>query len=272
MTGRCMAIARCRRIALASSIACGIVVAAHAQDTGTVAGCITDTTGQPIPGASVDVGGGGTHHIVVTDALGCYTVPNVPAGSYFVFARLQGFLSATLDNLMVKAHESHRADFRMRIAPMCDCLAFPATLAELWNEADAVVRLRIIWHDPDDREPTRFSGALSTVWKRNLSFTATQTLTFTRQTAPSEVEPYAIAQEFVMFLKFSLADQTFVRMSSGDGTVAAFAVENGRIHSAPFADFVGVEAELLTNRLAALAARREVGLRLEPMAAWPRSR
>jgi hypothetical protein len=227
---------------------------AHTQGTSTVAGCITDTTGQPLPGVTVDVGGNGTHRIVRTDASGCYTVPDVPAGSYFVFARLQGFVSVTHDNLNVTPGQPQNIDLRLRVAGMCECITFPNTVAKLWDAADAVVRVRLTNHDPDNPERKYRASVLSS-WKRGFLFNTTEALTFLRFLEGNECEPYAVGQDFVLFLKWSSADQVWVRMSSGEGTVAAFAVENGRIHSAPIAAYVGMDTEQLTNQLASMAAR-----------------
>lgn len=226
-----------------------------AQGTGEVAGCISDVTGEPMPGVTVDVGGSGRHRIVLSDVNGCYAVPDVPSGSYFVFARLQGFVSVTQDNLHVQPGRLLKVDLRMRVAPICECLPFPATLARLWDAADAVVRVRITGHEAGSPE-AKYSGAISRVWKRSPTFTATETLTFVRRTEPSEVEPYAVGQEFVLFLKWSSAEQAFVRMSGGgDGMIAAFALENGRVHSAPLADYVRMDTEQFVNQLDSLAKR-----------------
>ena len=204
---------------------------------------------------TVDVGGNGRHRIVQGDARGCYAVPDVPAGSYFVFARLQGFVSVTRDNLNVEPGRPQNIDLQMRIAPICECITFPDTLAKLWDEADAVVRVRIIGHDSSNPE-SRHRAALLSAWKRLPTLNTSATLTFVRYIEPNEEEAYAVGQDFVVFLKWSSAQQVFVRMSSGgNGTVAAFGVENGRIHSAPISAYVGMEAEQLVNELASFAAR-----------------
>jgi hypothetical protein len=122
-------------------------------------------------------------------------------------------------------------------------------------EADAVVRVRIIAHDSSNPE-SRYRAAVLTLWKNEFpTVNISDKLTFVRQNEPNEVEPYAVGQDFVIFLWWSPAKQVFARMSSGDGTVAAFAVENGRIHSAPISGYAGMEAEQLVNELASFAAR-----------------
>jgi hypothetical protein len=247
-----------KRLLAAASVAVACVMpvysAAHTQDAGTVVGCITEkSTGQPLPDATVDVGGDGRHRIVQSDARGCYAVPDVPAGSYFVFARVHGFVSVTHDNLSVAPGRSESVDFQMPRAGMCECLIFPDTLATLWHAADAVVRVRIIGHDANPQP--RYRAALVSVWKRNPNLNTSEALTFVRYTENDEAEPYAVGQDFVIFLKWSSAEQVFVRMSSGYGPIGAFALENGRIHSAPISSWEGLEAEQLVNELSSLAAR-----------------
>lgn len=53
------------------AVACLTPLNSAAQATSTIAGCITDTIGQPLAGVTVDVGGDGRHRIVQTDARGC---------------------------------------------------------------------------------------------------------------------------------------------------------------------------------------------------------
>jgi len=123
----------------------------------------------------------------------------------------------------------------------------------LWEHADAVVRLRIAGHDSNDPEVTHQASVLS-VWKGNPAVIAGHALTFRRRIEPAESEPYGVGQEFVIFLEWSPQQQAFIRMSN-DGLVAAFAIENGRIHTSPLAGYVGTGSEQLVKELAALAAR-----------------
>ena len=225
-----------------------------AQGTSAVAGCITDTIGQSLPGVTVDVGGSGSHRVVLTSSLGCYSATNVPSGSHFVFARLPGFVSVTRDNLNVDPSQPQTVNFRMRVAPICECLAFPETLSGLWDAADTVVRVRITGHDADAPD-VKHIAAVSNVWKEHSTVKATDTLTFLQRPERDEHEAYAIGQEFVLFLKWSPRERVFVRLSSGDGTVAAFAIEARRIHSAPMAAYAGMEDEQLFRDLSALASR-----------------
>jgi hypothetical protein len=247
-----------RRLLIASPVAFGCLTAqsttAQTRATAIVAGCISDTIGQPLSGATVDIGGADGHRLVVSDASGCYVAPDVSAGPHYVFARLPRFVSVTRDNLDVAPGQFQKIDLEMRLAPICECLPFPSTIGDLWDTADAVVRLRIAGHNPSDPD-VRFRSVLSHVWKRSAHLDTTDSLPFVRRIERDEVEPYTVGQEFIVFLKWSSEERAFVRMSSEEGTVAAFAIENGRIHSGPIAAYVGVDAGTLTDELASFGPR-----------------
>ena len=225
-----------------------------ARATSIIAGCVTDPNGQPMPGVALDIGQRGRHLLAHTDATGCYAVTDVEPGYYFVFARLLGFVSATRDNVIAEADRSQTVNFRMRVAPICECLAFPTTLIALWNRADTVVRVRLTGHDANAPD-AKHIGTLLKVWKGYSTLKSGEMLTFLQRPEGNEIEPYAVDQEFVLFLQWSPQEQAFVRLSSGDGTVGAFAIEGGRVHSAPITRYRGVEDGQLVKELMSLAGR-----------------
>src|SRR5207302_1844995 len=82
----------------------------QAQETGQVAGTVTNEQGQPVATASVVVQR--TRLGVVTGPDGKYVIPEVPAGTRTVVARLIGFGVAT-QVVTVTAGQSVVADFRL---------------------------------------------------------------------------------------------------------------------------------------------------------------
>src|SRR5215470_20089944 len=68
-------------------------VALLAQTTGTVEGTITDQSGAPLPGVSVELSSPNLQGVrtAVTSADGRYRFPSVPPGAYKVTAELSGF-------------------------------------------------------------------------------------------------------------------------------------------------------------------------------------
>ena len=56
-------------------------------------------------------------------------------------------------------------------------------------------------------------------------------------------------------LRWQPADGTFARMMGGYGKGAAFAVEDGRIHSAVLAKYVGMEVDRFLTELQAVSTQ-----------------
>src|SRR2546430_15271146 len=82
----------------------------QAQETGQVPGTVPNEQGQPVAAASVVVQG--TRLAVVTGLEGKYVIPEVPAGTRTVVARLIGFGVAT-EVVTVTPGQSVVADFRL---------------------------------------------------------------------------------------------------------------------------------------------------------------
>jgi len=83
-----------RGLLAAALCAGGGVTAAHAQQTGRVAGTVTDAaTGQPLAGAQVSIAG--TQIRAITNEQGSYALANVPAGTVQVQATMIGYSMAT---------------------------------------------------------------------------------------------------------------------------------------------------------------------------------
>ena len=83
------------RFTLALSV-CALLlapVALIAQTTGTVEGAITDQSGAPLPGVSIELSSPSLQGVrtAVTSADGRYRFPSVPPGAYKVTATLSGF-------------------------------------------------------------------------------------------------------------------------------------------------------------------------------------
>src|SRR2546430_14987719 len=103
---------RCWRFVLALLLAVPGAGLLQAQETGQVAGTVTNEQGQPVATASVVVQG--TRLAVVTDLDGKYVIPEVPAGPRTVVARLIGFGVAT-QVVTVTAGQIVVADFRLSV-------------------------------------------------------------------------------------------------------------------------------------------------------------
>jgi len=68
-------------------------VAMWAQDTATIVGTVTDSTGAVVPGAKVTVANPdrGFTREVASDSAGAYNAARIPIGNYVVTAEMTGF-------------------------------------------------------------------------------------------------------------------------------------------------------------------------------------
>ncbi|MGH9511626.1 MAG: TonB-dependent receptor [Terriglobales bacterium] len=70
-----------------------LLTGAAAQQSGTVAGTVVDTSGAILPGATLQLQPGG--NVAVSNGKGEFTIPNVPSGTYSLAAKYVGFSPST---------------------------------------------------------------------------------------------------------------------------------------------------------------------------------
>ena len=80
------------------------------ESLGTISGTVTDVgTSDPIEGVTVSNGTMSAD----TDADGNYSITGVPIGYYTVTALISGYLSSSVDSILVEANETVTADFQL---------------------------------------------------------------------------------------------------------------------------------------------------------------
>jgi hypothetical protein len=227
---------------------------AWAQDPyGRLAGCVSDMARSPLPGVTIRVTGANVDRTVTSETDGCFRVGVLPPGTYLLFATLPGFSAVTQDELAVRAGALTRVDFRMRVASICECLMVaPPTVPSLWAKADVVAQIRIGGHDygPEDaRVDAVHTATVLRVWKdTRKTGEVLNTLRFVQIQSELPVEPYAVGQEFILFLTAKATDRPF--------TIAgAFALENGRVRSASVAGYQEKSTDDLVTEIVALIGR-----------------
>jgi outer membrane receptor protein involved in Fe transport len=121
-------------------------IAATAQALyGSVTGIITDTSGAAVPGATVAITNTetGLELSTVTDAVGAYTVRNVPGGTYTLKASLQGFKEFVQTNIPVVVGGIVRINGKLEIGALTESVTVTSEAALLkTDKADVSVDLR----------------------------------------------------------------------------------------------------------------------------------
>jgi outer membrane receptor protein involved in Fe transport len=84
--------------------------------TGSLSGVVTDSSGEPLVGASVMVEGTGFG--AVTDADGGYFILAIPPGTYTVDARMVGMTEVGKEGIRVIADQTSRVDFELSVSPV----------------------------------------------------------------------------------------------------------------------------------------------------------
>ena len=90
----------------------GAPLAAFAQGTGTLAGRVTDDSGEGLPGANVIIGE--TQLGAATDLDGNYRIIGIPVGEYDVTARFVGFEEETVQGVRISSGYTTQQDFALR--------------------------------------------------------------------------------------------------------------------------------------------------------------
>jgi hypothetical protein len=106
---------------------------AMAQQTATVTGTVTDTTGALIPGAEVTATNNNTgiSRLGISGETGSYTLQSLQPGPYNIVASLPGFSDATIQ-INLSANQTYRENFELQVGTV-------ATAVEVISDADALL-------------------------------------------------------------------------------------------------------------------------------------
>ena len=133
-----------RRLIMVGTVVGLVPGAAWAQETGIVAGTVTDQTGGVLPGTSVDIRPEGAQRVLetVTDSTGAYRFENLPPGPADLTFRLINF-STIRRVVTISAGGMVTADALMQVATSADIvITAPRTfrnLAEIQDPAESLI-------------------------------------------------------------------------------------------------------------------------------------
>jgi hypothetical protein len=125
-------------ITLAVSL-CGRSAAAQ-DNSATILGNVTDSTGAAVPKAEVTVTNTATNISVVlsTSDTGAYTAPQLIPGNYSVTIKVKGFATASMANLAVSAGDRRRADAQLTIGAASETVEISTAAPVLQTDASSV--------------------------------------------------------------------------------------------------------------------------------------
>ena len=94
-----------------------LCLSAWAQDTATIVGTVTDSSGGVIPGAKVTVSNPekGFTRELVTNTAGEYTAAKVPIGNYVVSGEKAGFQKFVRSRITLAVGQTVRTDFQLQV-------------------------------------------------------------------------------------------------------------------------------------------------------------
>ena len=121
-------------------VSCCVGVTLAQQPFGIIVGTVTDPTGATLPAATVMVTSTETQvsQSVVTSATGDYSVPYLVNGTYTIHVEYPGFRTAVINQVVVRAAQSVRADIRMQLGELQQVTEVSATAIALQTDSAVV--------------------------------------------------------------------------------------------------------------------------------------
>src|ERR1700722_18637149 len=114
-----------------------------AQESASVVGTVSDSSGAPMAGVSVSIRNTGTNATVtaVTANDGNFSSPPLPPGSYSVSAEAQGF-SKTIQNVTLQVDQHSRIDFSLKPGAVNESVTVEATAAIVETQSAEIGNVR----------------------------------------------------------------------------------------------------------------------------------
>jgi hypothetical protein len=102
----------------------GTYVTAAAQAIFGTVGSVTDQSGAPVPGATIEVTSLSTNEVrsTVSGSAGTYSVPSMPPGTYRVAVQLPGFKQFIRDGVQVQVDVTTRVDVTLEIGNVSEAV------------------------------------------------------------------------------------------------------------------------------------------------------
>ena len=100
---------------------CSVPAAAQRIDA-SIRGTVTDESGGPLPGVTVEVSNAetGLNRIAVTNAAGAYSFPNLPVGTYSVNCGLEGFKTAVVSDIGLNVADTREVNVQLQLGEISE--------------------------------------------------------------------------------------------------------------------------------------------------------
>jgi hypothetical protein len=110
------------------------------QVTATLLGTVVDSSAAALPRATVRVSNNATKapREAMTDALGNYSFPYLPAGVYQITVSHEGFQAQQVENVTLQVEQTARVDFTLRVGNVSETVNVSASSALLQTENASV--------------------------------------------------------------------------------------------------------------------------------------
>lgn len=111
-----------------------------AQDTATIVGNVTDTSGAVIPGAKVTVSNPekGFKRELVSNAAGAYTASSIPIGNYVVTAEAAGFEKLMRSEITLTVGQIQRVDLQLAVGQVSQEVTVTGNVPHVQTETSAL--------------------------------------------------------------------------------------------------------------------------------------
>ena len=112
----------------------------HAQDTATIVGTVTDSSGAVIPGTTVKVSNPekGFTRELQSNAAGEYLAAQIPLGNYLVEAHSPGFMRLVHSDISLAIGQTLRVDLQLAVGPITQSTTVTGNVPKVETESAAV--------------------------------------------------------------------------------------------------------------------------------------
>ncbi len=112
----------------------------RAQDTATIVGTVTDSSGGVIPGAKVTISNGqkGFTRELITNTVGAYTAAKIPVGDYAVSSTAAGFQTLICSGITVAVGQTLRVDLQLVVGQMAQQMTVRGNRPRVETEAATI--------------------------------------------------------------------------------------------------------------------------------------